>query len=258
MNDLETYFYNNNDKLIDKWSHYFDIYDQYFSKYRNKEVVVLEIGIFQGGSLQMWKNYFGPNAKIYGIDINPNCKVFEEENIEIFIGSQSDRDFLREVKQNIPPIDIIIDDGGHTMKQQIISFEELFSHVKEDGIYLCEDTHTSYQIMYGGGYKRRGTFIEYSKNLIDYINAYFSEQSSLKVNDFTQSAKAIHFYDSVVIIEKEVREKPKRITNGKISVTNYHQEAKGFSKTKWIVKKGILKSVNEVLRFFRLKSFVWK
>lgn len=79
MNDLEKYFYENNDKLIDKWIHYFDIYEKYFSKYRNKEVVILEIGVFQGGSLQMWKEYFGPGAKIYGIDINPNCKKLEEE-----------------------------------------------------------------------------------------------------------------------------------------------------------------------------------
>ena len=137
MNDLEQYFHKNDDRLIDKWSHYFDVYDQYFSKYRYKEIVILEIGVFQGGSLQMWKNYLGPKAKIYGIDINPNCKELEEENIKIFIGSQSDPDFLKKVKEQIPPIDILIDDGGHTMKQQIVSFEELFGHVKETGIYLC-------------------------------------------------------------------------------------------------------------------------
>lgn len=258
MNDLEQYFNNNEDALIDKWSHYFDIYHQYFSKYRNKEVVVLEIGIFQGGSLQMWKNYFGSKAKIYGIDINPNCKKFEEENIEIFIGSQSDRSFLRKIKEQIPPIDILIDDGGHTMRQQIVSFEELFDHVKETGIYLCEDTHTSYQIMYGGGHKRKGTFIEYSKNFIDYLNAHYSEQSSLKVNDFTRSVKAVHYYDSIVVIEKDPREKPVRKTSGKVSIPNYTQEPSGFKMTKWKIKKTVLKAINKVLRFFRLKSFIWK
>ena len=64
MNDLERYFHANDDRLIDKWSHYFNIYDQYFSKYRDREIVILEIGVFQGGSLQMWKNYFGPKDKI--------------------------------------------------------------------------------------------------------------------------------------------------------------------------------------------------
>ena len=258
MNDLEKYFNKNDDRLIDKWSHYFDVYDLFFNKYRNKEIVILEIGVFQGGSLQMWKNYFGPKAKIYGIDINPNCKELEEENIEIFIGSQSDRTFLKKVKEQIPPIDILIDDGGHTMKQQIVSFEELFDHVKETGIYLCEDTHTSYQIMYGGGHRRRGTFIEYSKNFIDYLNAYFSEQSSLKVNNFTRSVKAIHYYDSIVVIEKESRKKPTRHITGKTTISNYTQEPTGFKMTKWKIKRTILKTVNKVLRFYRMGSFIWK
>jgi cephalosporin hydroxylase len=121
MNDLEEYFRLNDKRLIHKWKHYFEVYDRHFSKYRNKDIVILEIGVSHGGSLQMWKNYFGDRAKIFGIDINPQCKEFEEENIKIFIGSQSDRNFLREVKAQIPPIDILIDDGGHTMVQQIVS-----------------------------------------------------------------------------------------------------------------------------------------
>ncbi|WP_129593824.1 class I SAM-dependent methyltransferase [Seramator thermalis] len=143
MNDLEKYFYNNNDKLIDKWLHYFNIYDIYFNKYKNKEeIVILEIGVFQGGSLQMWKSYFGPNAKIYGIDINPNCKSFEEKNIEIFIESQSDRAFLRKIKQEIPKVDILIDDGGHKMNQQIIAFEScLIMSKKMVFIYVKIPTH---------------------------------------------------------------------------------------------------------------------
>ena len=97
MNDLEKYFHNNNNRLIHKWVHYFEIYERHFSRFRNKEIVIVEIGVFQGGSLQMWKNYFGDKAIIYGIDIDPRCKEFEEENIKILIGSQSDRNFLRTV-----------------------------------------------------------------------------------------------------------------------------------------------------------------
>ena len=84
--------------MIHKWIHYFDIYERHFSRFRNKEVVILEIGVFQGGSLQMWKEYFGDKAKIYGVDIEPQCKTLEEENVKIFIGSQSDRNFLRNLK----------------------------------------------------------------------------------------------------------------------------------------------------------------
>jgi hypothetical protein len=208
MNDLELYFNNNTDREINKWMHYFDIYDRHFNRFRGKEVVIVEIGVFRGGSLQMWKNYFGDKAKIYGIDINPDCKEFEEENIEIFIGSQSDRQFLKEVKAKIPQIDILVDDGGHEMQQQIVSFEELFGHVKENGVYLCEDTHTSYWKYYEGGYKKKGTFIEYTKNLIDSLNAYHSRTKRLPVSDFTCSANSIHFYDSIVVVEKQKRDIP--------------------------------------------------
>ena len=215
MNDLEKYFRQNDKRLIHKWVHYFDVYDRHFSRFRNKKIVILEIGVSQGGSLQMWKNYFGTEAVIYGIDIDPRCKELEEENIKIFIGSQSDRNFLKEVKMQIPPIDILIDDGGHTMVQQIVSYEELFDHIKDDGVYLCEDLHTSYWIEFGGGHKRRGTFIEYSKNFIDYLNAYHSNQKTLMVNNFTKSVNSIHYYDSIIVIEKRKKEKPYRQKTGK-------------------------------------------
>ncbi len=251
MNDLEKYFRQNTGRVISKWAHYFDIYDRHFSRFRNKEIVILEIGVYQGGSLQMWRNYFGDKAKIYGIDINPKCKELEEEGIEIFIGSQSDRKFLREVKKSIPPIDILIDDGGHTMKQQIISFEELFDNVKDNGIYLCEDLHTSYWLDFGGGYKRKGTFIEYSKNFIDYLNAYHSEQKSLQVNHFTQSVESIHYYDSVLVIEKKNREKPinERIGNFVFMDANLDVPASKLQKK---LPRFFKKNVNKLLRYFRL------
>ena len=219
MNDLEKYFDNNKGRLINKWHHYFDVYDRHFSKYRGRDIHILEIGVSQGGSLQMWKDYFGDRAKIYGIDINPLCKNLEEENIKIFIGSQTDRAFLKSVISSIPPIDILIDDGGHTMKQQIVSFEELFFKIKEDAVYLCEDCHTSYWYKFGGGYKRFGTFIEYTKNWIDSINAYHSKSWRLKVNEFTKSAGSLHYYDSIVVIEKTPIAKPYCSSTGTPSFT---------------------------------------
>ena len=208
MNDLESYFVNNSGRQIFKWHHYFDIYDRHFKRFRGKEIVVVEIGVFQGGSLQMWKNYFGSAAKIYGIDINPRVEELREENIDIIIGSQSDKNFLRKLKNELPPIDILIDDGGHKMKQQIFTFQELFSKIKPNGVYVCEDLATSYHLGYGGGYKRRGTFIEFSKNLIDKLNAFHSEQKSFQVNQLTTSIDSLHYYDNVLVIEKRLRDKP--------------------------------------------------
>lgn len=202
MNDLQKYFYNNTGNMIHKWEHFFEIYDSYFSKYRNTNVIFLEIGVYQGGSLQMWKEYFGPKAKIYGIDINPACKKFEDEQIEIIIGDQEDKDFLESLKSRIPKIDILLDDGGHTMKQQINTFEVLFEHIKDGGVFMCEDTHTSYWREYGGGFKKKNTFIEYSKNIIDDINAWHSKSRKLNINSLTKNVKAIHFYDSIIVLEK--------------------------------------------------------
>ena len=102
------------------------------------------------------------------------------------------------------------------MFQQIVSFENLFKHIKDDGIYLCEDCHTSYMWDYGGGYKRFGTFIEYTKKWIDYINAFHSETNRLKPNVFTKSIKSLHYYDSIVVIEKGNVEKPFPVKSGLI------------------------------------------
>ena len=212
MNDLEKYFIENEKRVMGKWTHYFEIYDRYFSRYRNKKPIILEIGVASGGSLQMWKDYFGKDTQIYGVDIDAKSKMVEEENINIFIGSQSDRVFLNEIKTLIPKVDILIDDGGHRMDQQIITFEELFDHIKDDGVYLIEDLHTSYWPEFDGGYKRNNTFIEYSKNFIDHLNANHINCAS----NFTKSVNSIHYYDSVLVIEKRKREIPFIVTSGKI------------------------------------------
>src|SRR5580693_3625879 len=150
-NDLQRYFENNKKRLIFKWTHYFEIYDRYFSKYRGTDVHFLEIGVSHGGSLQMWKDYFGPKAKIFGVDVNPFCKQFEEDQVTIFIGDQADKKILSHLKREMPRLDIVLDDGGHTMEQQINTFEALYPHISAHGLYLCEDMHTSYWKKYGGG-----------------------------------------------------------------------------------------------------------
>jgi hypothetical protein len=207
-NDLEKYFMSNDKRLIHKWWHYFEIYDKYFSKFRNKKPTILEIGISKGGSLQMWKSYFGEGAKIYGIDIEPSCKNYEEDGIEIFIGSQEDRNFLQNVKNKIGNIDILIDDGGHEMLQQIITFEELYNSVKVDGgIYLCEDTHSSYfNSWVEAGLKNPNSYIEMTKNLIDKLHSWHTHD--IENDELTNSTYSIHYYDSVVVIEKRIMEMP--------------------------------------------------
>lgn len=203
MNDLEVFFYCKEHRVLTKWLHYFEVYDRHFSKYRNQAPVVMEIGVFKGGSLQMWKDYFGEGARIIGVDIDETTKDFEEEQISIEIGSQEDRDFLKRLKEKYPRVDILIDDGGHTMSQQITTFEEMFPHISYGGTYLCEDLHSSYMKRFGGGYRNPDSYIEYSKNFIDYIHAWLSEGEQLQPNQYSRTMHSLHYYDSALVIEKE-------------------------------------------------------
>ena len=208
-NPLAEYYFNNAGRLINKWHHYFDIYHRHFSRFRGRSPVVVEIGVFHGGSLQMWHHYFGPGTRVVGIDIDPRCRKFEDKVTTILIGDQCDRRFLAEVRGIVPHIDIVIDDGGHTMAQQITTFEELYPHVQPDGVYLCEDIHTSLMPEYGGGYRREGTFLEYSKALVDRLYGWYSRDLTvLTVDEFTRATYALHFYDSVLVIEKRPKDPP--------------------------------------------------
>ena len=141
-NPLEKYFRANDKRLIHKWMHYFDIYDHHFARFRNRSPVVLEFGVSHGGSLQMWKDYFGPGAMITGVDIDPRCAEFTEEGIDVMIGDQEDRSFLRQVNEQVGTVDVLIEDGGHTMAQQINTFEELWPSIRTGGVFLMEDLHT--------------------------------------------------------------------------------------------------------------------
>lgn len=214
-NPLADWFGRHHGRLVTKWSHYLDIYHRHFARYRGRAPVVVEIGLFHGGSLQMWRDYFGPDCRLYGVDIDPRCGAFEDPRTKILIGDQADRAFLARLRAEVPRIDILIDDGGHTMEQQIATFEELFPHVADDGVYLCEDLHTSYWNRFGGGYRREGSFIEYSKSLVDQLNARYSEEPGrFGESEFTRTAHGMHYYDSVLVIEKQAGTPPRKIQVG--------------------------------------------
>jgi hypothetical protein len=172
-------------------------------------VVVLEFGVSQGGSLEMWREYFGPRARIVGVDIDPRCKAVEGEGISVLIGDQEDRAFLRSLPDQLGPIDVVIDDGGHTMSQQTTTFEEVYPRVATDGVFLVEDLHTSYWEEFGGGYRRAGSFVEYAKGLLDQLNAWHSRDDALVVDDLTRTTRSVHWYDSVIVFEKGTVERPR-------------------------------------------------
>ena len=199
--DLMKFWLFEKHRCIDKWIHYFPIYEKWFGPYRGKNIVFVEIGVQNGGSVQMWKNYFGKDAQIVGIDIDERCKQFEEEQISIEIGSQEDEKFWAAFKEKYPRVDILLDDGGHTMNQQIVTFREMFPHIKDGGLYMCEDCHTSYFPSYGGGLNNPASFIEFTKKFIDEIN-FTGVGDSKPITYNMLNLSGLHFYNSVVVAEK--------------------------------------------------------
>jgi cephalosporin hydroxylase len=203
MNALEDYFYNKSERLVWKWHHYFDIYDKHFSKFVGKNPKILEIGVFRGGSLLMWQNYFGKGSTVVGIDIDENTKQYEdlEKNIHIRLMDQSNINQLNNLKSIYNNFDIIVDDGSHINEHQRITFQELWGVLSDGGIYLVEDTHTSYWQYYNGGYKHKNSFVEFSKDIIDSINGYHHE----RIDSYTMTVDSMTCYDSVIVFEKKIR-----------------------------------------------------
>lgn len=200
MNDLENFVHRKDHRPISKHCHFFPLYDSLLTKYRNKKVSLLEIGINYGGSLEMWREYLGKEAKIYGIDKVKSTKI-EGEQIQCFIGSQSDSKFLDEVIRETGKLDIVIDDGSHFSKDQIFSFQYFFPRLKSGGLYFCEDTHTSYRELYQGGYKKPDTMIEYCKGLVDSL--YYRENASIFSDSLTKSIDYILFLFALTVIKKK-------------------------------------------------------
>jgi len=200
---LWSLFYDNTGKDVVKWVHYLPHYEKHFARHVDKPITVLEIGCLHGGSLLLWKKYFGPHARIVGIDINPACAAHVEDQIDVRIGSQDGPVFLQAVVDEFGPFDIVIDDGSHVCEHLMASFNALYPHVKSDGIYVAEDLHSNYWEEYGGGLRKPGTFIELAKRLIDELNAHHS-RGAFEVTPFTNTISSIHFYDSMVFFEKAV------------------------------------------------------
>lgn len=203
MNKLRE-IYNDVTHSSDKWSFYFDVYHRHISPFIGQPVVLVEIGVQKGGSLEMWSKYLGPQATIIGIDIDEACRdlKYEQENIKVVIGDQSDPNFWDKFLAEHPHIDILIDDGGHNMIQQMITLYKVFPMLSVPGIYICEDCHTSYMNFF---IQNNKTFIEHSKECIDVINKRWFEGQRLDIVDkihVAENLTSLHYYDSVVVFEK--------------------------------------------------------
>ena len=212
-------FLTNDQRLIHKWKHYFPAYERHLSRFRNQDVVMVEIGCGGGGSLQMWKRFLGPHARIVGIDVRPECAEFVEDQIAVRIGDQSDPKFLDEVLREFGSPDVVLDDGSHIMSHVQASFAHLYPRMARTGVYVVEDLHTAYWPNYEGGLRKPETFIETIKNLIDELNADWT-RGELKPTLFTHTTLSMHLYDSMAVFERGRHTKKDAPQIGKHS-TNY-------------------------------------
>ena len=224
---LFTYFSSHRaGRVLDKWVHYFPIYTRHFSPYRGRPIRILEIGIYRGGSLDMWHWFFGPQVTLVGVDIDEDSKAASDPRHVVEIGDQTDQEFLRRVAEQHGPFDIVIDDGGHEMEQQIVTAETLFPLLEDGGVFLVEDSHTSYWESYQGGRGRPGTFMEWAKHRLDDVNGFHQPGPIDPV--WTGQLAGVHIYDSVVVLDKRTRFVPFAEQVGHAEFLMYPRSAAGM------------------------------
>jgi len=213
--------------MLHVWPVYFEAYHNHWQRYRGTDVVFMEIGVQSGGKIPMLRDYFGPGLSYIGVDINPSVNKFSSADwVHIEIGNSEDLEFLQQLKQKYPKVDIFLDDGGHTMNQQIVAMKEMLPHVQPDGVYMCEDLSTSWSPSFGG-YKmkdhrhddfREKTMVGIVHRTLDWLNfgwipggvmswdrpnlptKYWPNEPWWR--EFAQTVKHIHYYNQIVVYEK--------------------------------------------------------
>jgi cephalosporin hydroxylase len=188
-------------KPVHKWTHYFPAYERHFAAWQGRTMTFFEIGVFKGGSLPMWRSFFGPRATIVGIDIDPGCKEHEAPGIEVRIGDQSDPAFLNSLITEFGAPDVVLDDGSHQAAHVSATFEHLYPRMPKNAVYMVEDAQTSYWPENGGGLDEPEAFINIAKGLVDRLNAEHT-RGAVPVDDFTRQTHSISFFDSIVVFEK--------------------------------------------------------
>jgi Methyltransferase domain len=176
-----------------KWLHYFPIYERHFARFVGRKVTVVEIGVYSGGSLSMWLHYFGAGAYVYGVDIEPACRSYASDRIDVHIGDQADPAFWRGFLSEITPIDVLIDDGGHQAHQQIATLKATLPAMSPGGVYLCEDSQGPMHPFH---------------SFVDGLGRYLHDARG-EPNPLQQHVESIHRYPLVTVIEKPLLPVPR-------------------------------------------------
>jgi O-antigen biosynthesis protein len=157
-------------KLSDKWASYLPIYDQITSEIDAKSI--LEIGVQNGGSLEIWSKIYPKAEVILGLDIEPKCAelAFEAQNIRVMVADASKLETKAEIEKVSANFDLIIDDGSHSSPDIIAALVNYLPLVNPGGIFVVEDLHASYWPTHHGGLLEEVSAQSFIKRIIDVIN----------------------------------------------------------------------------------------
>ena len=234
MKSLKDLYKNHSGKVSDKWSIYLNEYEDKLRKYQELPIKFFEIGILNGGSLEIFSKYFTNAELILGCDIDAKCNElhYDQMNIKVIIGDVNEEKIKNQIIK-YSEFDIIIDDGSHNSDDIVRSFCNYFNHLKDDGLYIIEDLHCSYHQQHRGGIFYPISSINFFKKLVDIINYEhwgvekkkdwllrgFSENYKINIENLElDHIHSIEFINSLCFIKKKPSEENKlgnRITAGK-------------------------------------------
>jgi hypothetical protein len=200
--------------LVHKWHHYLPIYERYFAPWRGKEFRMLEIGVSHGGSLSMWRRWFGSGVHLFGIDINPECAKYDGIDGSVRIGSQADPDFLNRVVDEMGGVDLVLDDGSHHMRHVRTSFDVLFPRLSVGGLYMIEDMHTAYLTRFGGGLRSPANIYRMASEMIDDMHHWYHRGEPQRP-ELANWVAGVHAHDSILVIDKQKVHRPRHSRVGK-------------------------------------------
>lgn len=187
-----------------KHKNYFEVYESLFKNIdKSNPITLVEVGVLNGGSLFMWREFFGDKARIIGIDINPEAKKWESHGFEIFIGDQKKIEFWNKTLKKIGKFNIFIDDGGHTNVQQANTLKALINYVDFDCQIIFEDTHASFQKDFGN--PSIFSFCNISKKIINYLHS--NQQQNSFINKVKDKIFSIEFFDSIIVFNLKKNKK---------------------------------------------------
>lgn len=203
-------------KGVWKWRQYFPAYERHLGKFRGrKDVHIGEIGIYSGGSLEMWQQVFGPDAYIYGIDISNSTKVYEEEDTtnhtRIFIGDQGQNTFWDDFQKQVPKLDVIIDDGGHSLEEMEVTLKRMLFHLRPGGVFITEDITGA-----------KNEFFKYCLKFFQELHhdGPKDQEGKVKASKMQDIIDSVHYYPWLLVVEK--RETPRNYLQAPMHGTQWN------------------------------------